>query len=121
VARYGSGWLLSHMPLEWLRTNIPACRAQMAAIGRDPAELREVGCFYNVKLLKGGQRVTKVVDNRKSMAGNWMEGPSEVFVDDLRQFNQAGLTYPIVRIYAESHDDVLAQLRIFDEEVRSRV
>ena len=34
------------------------------------------------------------------------------------EFNAAGLTYPVLRIYAESHDDQLAQLRIFDEEVR---
>jgi len=119
VARYGSGWLLSHMPLEWLRENIPAVRARMRTLGRDPAELREVGCFYNVKLLSGGKRITTVVDNRKSMAGNWMEAPSEVFIEDLRQFSEAGLTYPILRIYAESHDDILAQLQIFDEEVRS--
>ncbi len=121
VAKYGSGWLLSHMPLEWLRENIPACRERMKALGRDPAELREVGCFYNVKLLKNGKRISKVVDDRKTMAGNWMEGPAEAFVEDLKQFNEAGLTYPILRIYAENHGDVLQQLRIFDEEVRPYV
>ena len=119
VAKYGSGWLLSHMPLEWLRENIPAVRERMKANGRDPSELKEVGCFYTVKLLSGGKRITKVVDNRKSMAGNWMEAPPEVFVDDLKQFNAAGLSYPILRLYAESHDDILAQLRIFDAEVRA--
>jgi len=62
-----------------------------------------------------------VVDNRKSSAGHWREGPAEGFIDDLRQFLDAGITYPIVRLYAESPRDILEQLRIFDEEIRPHV
>lgn len=121
VAKYGTGWLLSHMPLEWIEQNVAALKERMVRNGRDPAELEAVGCFYNVKLLRDGKRIDRVVDNRKTMAGNWMEGPAEAFVEDLRQFNAAGLTYPILRIYADSHDDMLAQLRIFDEDVRAEL
>ncbi|TAK25676.1 MAG: TIGR03619 family F420-dependent LLM class oxidoreductase [Chloroflexota bacterium] len=118
AARFGNGWLLSHMPLDWVRQHLDILRDLMAKNGRDPAELRAVGCFYNVKLTRRGKRLTKVVDNRKSMAGNWMEGPTTAFVDDLARFRDAGLNYPILRIYAESGDDLLEQIRIFDEEVR---
>ena len=120
-AKFGNGWLLSHMPLDWLRQHIAILKGRMIENGRDPEELEAVGCFYNVKLLRGGKRITEVTDDRKSMAGNWMEGPAEAFVEDLARFHEAGLSYPILRIYAESGEDMVEQLQIFDEEVRAVV
>jgi probable F420-dependent oxidoreductase len=121
AARLGDGWLLSHMPLDWIRASVPAVHDLMRANGRDPAELRAVGFFYNVKLLSGGKRIDRVVDNRKSSAGYWLEGPADAFVEDLRRFLDAGITYPIVRFYAESQVDMLAQLQIFVEVIRAVV
>jgi hypothetical protein len=44
-----------------------------------------------------------------------------VYVEDLKRYAEVGITYPILRIHGTDHDDVLAQLRIFDEEVRPHV
>jgi probable F420-dependent oxidoreductase len=120
VARFGTGWLLSHMPLDWLREHIPLLRQRLAEAGRADARI-EIGCFYNVKLLRDGKRVDRVEDTRVSGSGTWLSGPADVLVEDLRRFAEAGITYPILRIHAESHDDALAQLRIFDEEIKPHV
>jgi probable F420-dependent oxidoreductase len=120
AARFGSGLILSHMPVDWLETHLPKLRAEMAARGRADEPL-EVGFYYNVKLLRDGRRIGRPLDSRKSSAGYWLEGPAETFVEDLRRWEAAGITYPVVRIYGQSHDDVLAQLRIFDEEIKPHV
>lgn len=119
AARFANGWLLSHMPLDWVSKHVDVLRELMVKDGRDPGELEAVGCFYNVKLLSGGKRIGRVVDNRKTMAGNWMEGPAAAFAEDLAEFREVGINYPILRIYAESHQDLLEQLQLFDEEVRT--
>jgi probable F420-dependent oxidoreductase len=117
VARFGTGWILSFMPLDWIEKHLAILRKQLAAAGRPGAAI-EVAFYYNVKLLREGQRIAAVTDNRKSSSGYWLEGPSETFIKDLQRFRAAGVTYPIVRIFAESHDDALKQLQIFDDEVR---
>jgi probable F420-dependent oxidoreductase len=120
VARFGTGWLLSHMPLDWLRGHVPLLRQRLAEAGRADARI-EIGCFYNVKLLRDGKRVEQVEDTRVSGSGSWLSGPAPLFVDDLRRYVEAGITYPILRVHAEDHDDALGQLRIFDEEIRPHV
>jgi probable F420-dependent oxidoreductase len=120
VARFGSGWLLSHMSAEWLREHVPLLRKRLAENGRADAEI-EIGCFYNVKMLRDGKRIDEVEDTRVSGSGTWLAGPPDAYVEDLRKYAQAGITYPILRIHGTDHDDVLAQLRIFDEEVRPHV
>jgi hypothetical protein len=79
------------------------------------------GMYYNLCLLRGGARIAALRDGRHAAAGNWLEGPVEAIVEDLRRFLAAGLTYPIVRIYAEDPADLFAQLRIVDEEIRPTV
>jgi probable F420-dependent oxidoreductase len=118
VARYGSGWLLSHMSPDFLREHVPLLRKRLAENGRAGDEI-EIGCFYNVKMLKNGQPVTEVEDTRVSGSGTWLAGPPEAYLKDLATYAECGITYPILRIHGESHDDVLAQLRLFDEQVRA--
>ena len=120
AARFGSGWLLSHMPLDWLREHLPLLRQRLAEAGRPDAEM-EVGFFYNVKLLRDGKRIDRVEDTRVSGSGTWLAGPPEALAEDLAAYAEAGITYPILRIHGTDHDDVLNQLRIFDDEVRPAV
>ena len=120
VTRFGTGWLLSHMPLAWIESHLGILRDRMAVAGRGD-EAIEVGCFYNVKLLHDGKRIDRAADHRRSGSGYWLEGPADAFIADLQRFRQAGITYPIVRIFAESHDDALAQLQIFEDEIRPNV
>jgi probable F420-dependent oxidoreductase len=117
VAKYGSGWLLSHMSPEFLHEHVPLLRKRLADFGR-PDDQIEIGCFYNVKMLRDGKRVSKTVDTRVSGSGTWLEGPAEAYIDDLATYAKAGITYPILRIHADNHDDALQQLQMFDEEVR---
>jgi len=121
LARFGSGWLLSHMPLDWLRRHLAILDDLLAQRGRPRGAVTDVGCFYNVKLLRNGRSIGRLRDNRKTMAGNWMEGPTEAFVEDLTRFQEAGLNYPILRIYAENGDDPREQVAMFDEEVKARL
>jgi len=120
VAKYGTGWLLSHMSPDFLREHVPLLRKRLAENGRADDEI-EIGCFYNVKMLKNGKRVDAVEDTRVSGSGTWLSGPAEAYLKDLAVYAECGITYPILRIHGDDHDDVLKQLQMFDEEVRARL
>jgi hypothetical protein len=77
--------------------------------------------YYNLRLRRGGARIDAVRDGRHAAAGNWLEGPAAAIADDLTRFLRAGITYPIIRIYADDPVDLFAQLRIVDEEIRPAV
>lgn len=120
VVQFGAGWLISYRPAAWIAEHVARVRKRLARAGRSPDDVA-FGMYYNLPLLRDGARIDSVRDARHAAAGNWLEGPVDAVVEDLRRFVAAGLTYPIVRLYAEEPDDLFAQLRLFDEEVRPAI